>query len=250
MPSPPDSLSPLQRDLLIAALAVVLVTAPLWVGVFGLSEPGVSYERAEVVTDNDTIEFQGGPVHGSVPISEDVACSGSILYETRTCSFEAQLTDGETVPTGVRTSGTATHGFPYEEYRYVQVDDAVYETAYTVEEDPGDDMNQVHAALEHVDPDDVLESVSIAAEHSTLSEVVREALENGEAQTRGEVDVPETPIETDDGYYRVYQSGTTQPSQRDEAVRSLAWFGGPIVGLLLFYHLSGRITYADRVKQE
>ncbi|SDR26847.1 hypothetical protein [Natronobacterium texcoconense] len=250
MPSLSDSFSPLQRDLFIAALAIVLVTAPFWFGVFGFGEPVATYEQAEVIVDDETVEFEGDPSYGSVPISEDIACSGSILYETRTCAFEAQLTDNETVPTGIRTSGTATHGFSYEEYRYARVDGGVYETTYTVEEDPPDDMNQVHVDLKPADPDDVLESVSIDAERSTLSEVVRETLETGKAETRGEVDVPETPIATDDGYYRVYQSGTTQPSQRDEAVRSLAWFGGPVVGLLLFYHLSGRITYVDRVKRD
>lgn len=252
MPSVSTSLSPLQRDLVVGAVAVVLVATPFWIGSFGLDEPVTTYERAAITTDDETLEYEERAVSpfGPVPISEDIACSAGTIDEIRTCSLEAQLTGNDTVSTDIRTSSDTFSPFS-EEYQYVRVDGAVYEAIYPTGDGPNSTTNSVAIGLEQADPDAVLEDISIAADRSDIPDVVREAVESGEAETRGSVDLPQSPIETDDGeYYRVYQVGLKQPSQTDETIESLARFGGPIVGLLILYSLSHRLTYVDGVKRE
>lgn len=247
MPSVLASLSPLQRDVLIGIVAVGLVTGPFWIGVFGFGDEIHTYERAEVATDGENVVYEErSSPFGPVPISDDIACSADWV-QIRTCTFEAQIVENEPVLTQIRTENPEHTTLPFEEYEYVRVDDTLYETVYT----DGDDEGRVYLDLERVDPEAALEHVSIAAERRTVPEAVREAAETGEVETRTEIDVPQTPIKTDDGrYYRVYRDGSMQPSWVENALVTLVRFGGPIAGLALFYHLSRRVTYVDSVKRD
>lgn len=248
MPSVSAGFSPLQRDLLIAIVAVGLVTSPLWIGVMGFGDRIHTYERSEVVTDGESVVYEDEPSSpfGPVAISDEIACSAAWI-QVRTCAFEAQLVENETVPTHIRTGNPEHTSLPFKEYEYVRVDETLYEAAYT----DGDDEGRVYLDLERADPDAALEDVAIAADRSTVPEAVREAVETGEAVTRTEIDVPQTPVETADGrYYRVYRAGSTHPSWLENALVTLARFGGPIAGAALFYHLSQRLTYVDSVKRD
>lgn len=249
MPSVSADLSPLQRDLLLGIVALGLVTAPFWIGVFGFGDPIYTYERAEVAIDGETLEYEADPSSpfGPVSISDEIACSADWIHQIRTCALEAHLAENGTVATGIRTSNPEDFRPPVREYLYVIVDGTIYEATYT----GGDAGRTVYLDLERADPDAVLEHVSIAADRSFVPEAAREAAETGEAETRSEIDVPQAPIETDDGrYYRVYPAGQTRPPWTGELIESLARIGGPIAGLLLFYHLSQRITYVNSVKRE
>lgn len=241
-------LRPLHRDLFLGIVAVGLVTAPFWIGVFGFGDPIYTYERAGVATDGETVAYEDEPSSpfGPVPISDEIACSADWI-QVRTCAFEAQLVENETVPTHIRTGNPEHTSLPFEEYEYVRVDETLYEAAYT----DGDEDGRVYLDLERTDPDAALEDVSIAADRSTVPEAVRKAAETGETVTRTEISVPQTPVETADGrYYRVYRAGSTHPSWLENALVALARFGGPIAGAALFYHLSQRVTYVDSVKRD
>lgn len=249
MPSVSTRVSPLQRDLLLAVVAVGLVAGPVWIGVLGFGDPMYTYERSAVVTDGETVAYEDDPsfTYGPVPISDEIACSTD-WTQIRTCAFESQLVENEPVPTTIRTGNPERSSLPFgEEYGYISVDETLYEATYT----DGEEEGRIYLDLERADPDAALEDVSIAADRDTVPDAVREAAETGEAETRTEIDVPQTPIEVADGrYYRVYRTGATQPSALEELLVTLARFGGPIAGALLFYRLSRRITYVDDVKRE
>ena len=242
--SEPATLSLLYRDLLIAAVAVGLVATPLWIGAFGFGDPIYTYERSEVASVGENVVYKDKPSspYGPVAISDEIACSAAWI-QIRTCAFEAYLLENDPVETGFRSSDPENFSPPFGGYRYVSIDGTIYEAAYT----GADDGRTIYLDLEPADPDEALERVSIPADRPDVPEAVREAAETGKAETRSELDVPQTPIATDDGsYYRVYQAGLAQPSSTDEQIESLARIGGPIAGLLLFfYHLSVRYTYVE-----
>lgn len=242
-------LTPARRDALLALIALGLLTGPLWAPVVNLGGPTHQYERFEVTTTETGIEFatEGpAPFQTRTSISDDIACSST--REIRPCAFERLLLENETVPTEVHTTNAdAFIGDATERYRYVLVDDTVYEPTYapnrSVRNDDG--WYRIDLELEPADPDEALERVSLPADSDGVPPTVAEAARTGEATTRHDVAVPETPIRLEDGtYYRVYQS--------DSSLRPPVWRGldgffryvSPFVGLYLFWRLSARVSFS------
>lgn len=245
----------LHRDVLLAALALVLLTAPLWVPATGIGSPTYTYERAEVVVDdaggityaNDT----GVPLRADV--SDDIACSNP--WAVRPCGFERYLASNDVaIPSGIYTSNPGDRqSVPIEPYRYAQVNGTVYETVYTANRSVRNDegMYRLDLALEPTDPDEALRSVSLraSAEHEDVPAEAVAAARDGEAISHREVEVPETPLRLDDGsYYRVYAAGSNDPSRLGQFVRTVLTTVGPLFGLVLAYLVSRRfeITHAGK----
>jgi len=235
---PDDVLSPRCRAALLAALAFALLATPLWAPTDEFAGDTYTYERSEVVVDEDGISYVDEPrIRGIGPISEDLGCSTQ--FSSRTCAFERLLVENETVPTEIYTSNADNTALPStDRYRYVQIDGNVYETEYVANESAtrSDGMYRLDLALDRAVASDALERISIDAssDHSDVPDVVVEAAREGSATTPEEVRAPRTPIQLDDGrHYRVYQTGSSSPDVDPRVIDVLFDVSGVTVGLIV-----------------
>lgn len=239
--------TPAQRDALTCVFALALLTAPLWSFPIDFDQRVHEYERAEVRVNGSSIEYatdlDGTP--DRTPISDEIGCSA--FLDTRICAFESYLAANHSIPTEWR-SGSEPSGYTsvpeFDRYQYVRVDGQIYEATYTTG-DPNatgdethDGLVRIHLALRPTDPGETLDAVSVDAEN--VPPTVRQAARTGSANHTGAVAVPETPVRTSTGYYRVYEE-----SVRDRSVLS-GFFGvvlrlfSPAVGLGLLVGLRSR----------
>lgn len=242
-------LTPARRGVLLAVLAVALLAAPLWAPALHLSEPTYRYERVSVTADENGIQYaneSAGPLPPDMPISDEIACSGA--REIRACAFEQLLLENETVQSTVTTrSLDAEKRWPAHRYRYVLLDDSVYEPRYVANRSAhqGNGWYRLDLTLEPADPDQVLQYVSLPAESDEVPATVAEAARTDAATRRGEIEVPTTPIRLEDGsYYRVYEADRDR--DRPPLWHALDWglrYAAPVVALGLFARLSRRIEY-------
>lgn len=239
--------SPLQRDILLGLLAAGLLTAPLWIGLVGISGPTYTYDRAEVTVNETGIEYVNSEeVPFYTPISDSVECAGWV-GDLRACSFERYLLQEDSLPTEIYQSNpNMTLSFSAYEanyYRYVQIDNKVYEPSLEVNtsaEREGS-LYRVDMVLDSADPAEVLQRVSLDVDE--VDSVTAETAQEGVTTSTNDVAVPETPVKIDDGtYYRVYQErGFEEPSTAASGIHTLFTYGGPVIGLVIVASLSRRV---------
>lgn len=248
-------LTPFRRTLLWATVSLALLATPVAVSAMNVSETTYTYERAEVVVDDeDGITYAGDPDLYSIHLSEDIGCSTPM--DTRTCAFERHLVSNATVPTELYATSSSypddVFDLRLDRYRYVQLDGSVYEPTYVVNQSVrnADGSYRVDLALESADATDALRDVSIDAadERADVPSVVVEAAREGSASADREVEVPQTPIRVDDGtYYRVHQSDRSEPEPMMPVYGTALSIVGPLAGLHILYRLFQRleVTYVD-----
>ncbi len=239
-------ITPFRRDVLLAVIALLLLLSPVWVAVSDISATKHTYERAEVVVDEeDGITYVGDPQLYDTHISKDIGCS--VPQDTRTCAFERHLLSNTTVPTEVYTNNPAA---PFDvgisRYQYVQINGSIYEPAYvgnrSAQRDDG--FYRIDLELESASATDALRRVSIDVSDGSedVPPVVVEAAREGIATADRAVEVPQTPLRIDDDtYYRVYAAGQTDPTPTSSFLGTVLPIVGPIVGLYIAYRLSRRI---------
>lgn len=245
-----------RRGATLLVLALILLTAPFWIGQFDLDADRYTYERTEVGVEDGTISYVG-PTTGPephLPISDDLGCEarGPNAVE-RICSFEHHLaTSNATIRFGWSTTTIDMEPARGREHRYLLFPDGVYEqlerTANSTESasDLHGEFYPMYLEIEAVDPHVALHDVSVDASRSNVPNVVRRAAESGEASTRGGVDVPQDPIRVDGGtYYRVYESDVSDPPPLETAAYLFARFLAPVLGLgpLVTVGSNVRVTY-------
>lgn len=232
LPQPLSNLSSKRRDGLVFVIGLLLLFSPVLVTMGFVGGTDYHYEGVEVVTTGDTLTYADeSVVPDGTPISDEIACSGTLLQ--RGCALEPALADGETLPLGIESDNPnddpAIADQPYE---FVQLENAVYRTSYTTGED-----NTVEVAINSTSPNIALHAVSVDSEE--VSSTVVEAAEEGEATSRTSVDVPETPVHLDDGYYRVYV--TQEADEGATSPLSLMIFFGAALGGILLLSLSRKL---------
>ncbi|ELY46393.1 hypothetical protein [Natronorubrum tibetense] len=246
---PLNSVAPFHRDLALAVLAVALLTAPLWAATLSLGEPVTEYDRVEVTTDGDGVAYADpDAVPPETPISESIECAGW-GGDVRACSFEEHLLEVDSLPTSLYSTNPNSTSVPWtltaDYYDYVQLDDRLYEVAYETNASAqrSDGMYRVDITLEPADPDDVLRWESIDVDDADLPSVVADTARDGSGTSRDAVDVPESPIELEDGtYYRVYQErGERDPPTGERPLSAALTFVSPVVGLIVLVRLSRRV---------
>ncbi|MBZ6496879.1 hypothetical protein [Natrinema longum] len=239
-------LTPFRREFVVAAVAILLLLTPVWVSVVNLGEATYTYERAEVVVDEeDGITYAGDPQLDETPISTEIGCS--VPEDTRTCAFERSLLSNATIPTDVYTNNPAA---PFDvginRYQYVAINGSVYDASYignqSVQRDDG--LYRIDLALEPTTATDALRrvSVNVSTGSGDVHPVVVDAARQGTATADRAVEVPQTPLRLADGtYYRVFLAGQNEPT----SLESLLGLGlsalGPIAGLYLCYRISRRV---------
>jgi|GEM_PF-3367520 len=242
---PRPSLSNRRVAILSVALGLLLLTAPLWIGVFDLQESVTTYEREEVTTEGEAIRYATSPPGIRYPVlSEDLGCTlGQPRATMRLCAHEAALATGQERPVITWTDGPDANVLsPAIRYRYVQVEEAVYEPTADVADGPGDppadetDRYPVYLDLERVDPATALADLSVPVEADRVPGVVRSAAREGSATTRGTVDAPPHPIRLADGsIYRVVLDERGDPPAWSSILHSLAVYLAPVFGLLAIH---------------
>lgn len=238
------SLTPARRDLLLACVALALLTFPLWGASYLPPSSTYQYERVEVVPTDSTIEYVDD-VPSDVPVSDEVGCSGS--WEIRTCTLEGQLTN-ETIPTECTTTGTDPDPSTLpggDRYGYVDLDGTLYEAVAIANESAStdDDTHRIDIGLEPASPDEALEDVAVDRNADEVSSTATEAATDGRAETSSEAEIPETPIKTgDDTYYRVYLTSSSSVSTLvSSPIDALVPYVPSGLGLYLLVGLSRRI---------
>lgn len=221
-----DRIPPKLRAAILAALAVGLCAAPLAVMLSDVGERVHHYESGEVVANENRIKYGEGadifPRNGL--ISNEIDCLGT--RDQRVCQFEKYALRKGGLDVG------EDWGPPIlDPPRYVQLRGQLYERTYT-EMDSGDRVRFGH---EPVDAQRVLGLVSVDAER--VPPEVAEAARTGHASSREAVEVPETPVATDDGeYYRVSREYSERhPASEDWLTRLAAL--SPLVGVALLVGL-------------
>lgn len=223
------------RVAMLAVLGIVLCAAPLFVAVSDVGEPVQRYDSTEVTANDTSIWTDDVTVLYNRPLSEEIACLGD--YNVRTCQFEEYALQRGGIETGVRVSGPdASLTSVVEEdpvVRYVQIDGRLYERTYPTYETESE--YAVRFEHEPGNAERVLDTVAVEADD--VSPTVAEAIREGEATSRDEIDVPETPIATSDGsYYRVYHRNQSPAPRTDDWVTWLAALS-PLGGLALLVRL-------------
>lgn len=238
---------PVGRDVVLAILALGLLTVPLWIPTIHLIDPPYRYEAVEVTSNGSNVEYATEfPSSDRTPISDRIACSGW-EYEVRTCSFERGVLQGREVPTEMSSHDpdwSLTHRIlyldhdrpPSEDYRYVRLNDTIYRPTVeaTDRPAPGTDGYRVVLGLDQVAPANALRNVSLDADSEAVPTPVSEAARTGEARSYAAVDVPDTTIRVEDGSYRrVYVAAFDGTGSNDHWVNTLLNVGPPVLGLAL-----------------
>lgn len=235
-------LSPLRRSLLLGLIGLGLLAAPLWVPALHLDDPTYTYERTEIVVDDEEgITYVGGVGEQPRRLSDDIACTMP-WDDYRTCALERQVLGNETIPSGVYTSNpnstdpTITDG----RYRYVQLDGSTYEPRAVVNRSVQNDAgsHELYLDLDPIPPEAVLDDVArdVSSERLDVPPAVREAARTGSATSHTVRDVPPTPIHVEgEGYYGVSIADQTDPTPMGQALGILLPIVCPFFGLFPLY---------------
>ena len=228
-----ERIPPSVKAATIVVLGIGLCVFPVLVAASGVGERVQHYESAEVVANDSSIWYESrDPRLYDRQVSDEIACLGD--YNVRICQFEESALRRGGVETSVRVSApevrfTSMMG----EARYVQIDGRLYERTYpTNETESGYVVRFEH---EPANGERVLGEVAKNIEY--VPPEVAAAAREGEATSRNDVAVPETPVVTSDGeYYRVRQRNSDLPPRSDDW---LTWLSAlsPLGGVALLVGL-------------
>lgn len=233
-----------RRTLLVAVVALVLLSGPVWSAALHIGDPSYRYESTEVTLDSEHGYSYAGEsgLQSNHLLSDQIGCSSS--RTERICALERTVLN-QSVSTRIYTSDPdyRRSSMGTERYRYVLIDGQTYETGYVANQSVPEDRGYrvVELALEPVPREEVLRSVSLDATRSTVSPVVRTAAETGAASSHERVDV-DTPVRLADGsYHRVYNVGAVRPSGVERVLGWALTYLGPLVGVALLAYVAGRV---------
>lgn len=244
---------------MLAVVALIFLASPVGVLATNISETTYTYERVEVVADDeDGISYAGDPdFHelSEIHLSEDIGCS--VPQDARVCAFERQLVANGTVSIGTTNFPPPSPMFDVgiDRYQYVQIDGAVYEPTYVVNRSvQNDDGYRIDLALNSTSAQNALRDVSIDASAGSgdTPSVIVEAAKRGTASADHKAEIPQTPIRVGDGaFYRVYLADENQPTPLGPYYGVAISFFGPIAGLSIIYRLTHRfeITHLGKDRQ-
>lgn len=227
-----------QQDLLLLILALALATSPFWAPATLWASDDYRYGSTEVVATETGLEFidDGADVPDGVSISEEIACSGTLV--DRTCGTERAVVEQGPMPIGIESDRVERDDrIASPTYRFVQLDGTVYRATYDVEDGT---TGPVVANLSPALPDAALHGVSIDANDEDVPGTAVEAAEDGEATAGSTIGVPSTPIQLDDGsYHRVYLLEAGGDGASSPLV--FAVFFGLALGITILVSLSRKI---------
>jgi hypothetical protein len=248
MPSSRPSFS--TRILLLALVGLLLLGAPAWAPPLHLDDPTYRYERVEVTASNGTIEWADrDAVPGDTPISEEIGCSDG--FEARICAFEQRVLEEGSVPSALAGGPPDQELHPGQfasRYTYVRLD-RIYAATYrynTSRPQTESGAYRIDATLEPADPTEALQAVSLSLESPEVLPVVAEAARNGAATAPRQVPTPDTTLQFEGSYYRVFQTAESEPPWWGSPIHIALVFGGPLAGVVILIRLHQRLTKLDQ----
>ena len=225
-----ESLTPARRDALLAVLAVGMLLAPLWVPGLHLDDPEYRYESVEVEADGTQLRFATEPEDPLLGLSERIACAGDRWG--RACVFEHFVATNHSVPTRIYANPDREFRDDVHDHRYqfVLINGTVYEVGAVPNASvTGHGGRRLDLGLRPVPAERALRYESVDVQE--VPPPVRQAARTGSAIGYVE-DLPDTPIELDDGTYRrVYIAETNYPADHERGTESLLTYGLPVIGL-------------------
>ena len=230
---------PLVRDVLLLLLAVVLILSPVLATMNVFGGPEYRYESVEVIETDSGIAFADeSDVPPGVPISDEIACSGTLVQ--RACALEAPLTDGGSQPLGVTTTDLEVDpGISDPPYRFVLLNGTLYRTTYETNESAqrADGSYPVEVTLSPSSSGVSLHAVSVP--EGDVSGTIAEAARNGVATSKSAKDVPSTPVALQGNtYHRVFP--VEEPSEGLTEVGQALFFVAAF-GVILLISVSRKI---------
>lgn len=237
-------LTPPRRVALAGLLAIGLLATPLWVPALHLDDPSYTYERFEVVVDEEEgITYANeSAVPSNRQLSDRLGCTHT-FNDFRLCGFERQLRDNGTVPSGWYTSRTGSGYFSEAaRYQYLQFNGTTYEALTWVNESRTNEGGSfsLDLTLEPRDRETVLEAISRDATEATALDVdptIVDAAVDGSARSHEEIDVPATVFAVQDGFYRVHVTEESNPAATGPLFNAILFWGGPLLGLGLLLRI-------------
>jgi hypothetical protein len=220
------------RSLLKLAVAVALVTVPLWGPALALTGDRYEYRATLLDPGNGTLGVAGDP-SGPPYAAGDIDCFAAI-QPARACALDAGLVNGSrTVDYPALGGGTGAPPFRDERYVAFGLGSPVYERTARYADGGG---GQVTFGLERVPPREALREVAV--DLSRAPAPVRETVDTGVGVAREPLS--ENPIVrvppsggVDARYFLVYDAGRRDrlsANPGDEAVLELL---AVVVGVLL-----------------
>jgi len=199
---------------LVVAIALLLVTVPLWAPPLDVTGPDYRNTAAELSAENGTlaVDYENAD-RRQLPAIEGIDCAASHPLSARRCLFDGGTIDGNV--TGVNPDIVAvSHSSAGEEIlrgptdEYVLLGDTVYRrTATFVAANDSVGMT-VELGVEPVDPTVALADVATPADR--LSEPAKTAIREGETTTNKPLKSANHVVELDGRYYVIYETGSPQ----------------------------------------
>lgn len=233
---------PLWRDLLLLGLALSLIASPAWAPAVLWISDGYEYESTEVIATDTGLEFADpSAVPDGVPISDEIACSGTLI--DRTCALERTVVDGGPQPLGIVTENVeADDRIVDPPYRFVQLDRTIYRIGYDLGAEEEDGFPVLANASPAI-PDAALHAVAVDEEDAPRTAV--EAAEEGEAVADGPINVPNHPIAMDDGSHRRVYLVEEGPRGANSPLIYAVFFGLTL-GITILFSLSRKVRISVR----
>lgn len=199
------------RGELVAVVALLLVTVPLWAPPLDVTGPDHRYTAAELSAENGTlaVDFTNADRRYLPPI-DGIDCAASDLRSPRRCLFDGGTIDGNV--TGVNPGIVAvSHSSAGTEIlrgagdEYVLLGDTVYRRSATFVAANDSVGMTVALGVEPVDPAVAL--ADVATPERRISEPAKTAISEGEVVTDEPLMRAGRVLELDGRYYVIYEIG-------------------------------------------
>jgi hypothetical protein len=240
-----ERMSSRQKAAVVSLFAISLCAAPVVGTVIGTGEPVYTYERAEIVVDDNRLAYEGeldelGVSPPATPLYEHIDCS-YLFTPSRVCPLESYVLENGPIPTQEYSQDTNKSSFFDSPTPYVFVGDALYRrtsstnTSVTNE----DGSYRVEIDLEPADPQRVREEMAVSVDFDRIPPVIAETVREGKVRSTDDAPTSAFPVVAKDGsYYSVLKTESAEPPY-ESGLPPILWLGPP-GGVAVFVWLWSR----------
>lgn len=200
---------PTRRELTIA-IALLLITVPIWAPALDVTGPDYRYEVAELADEDGKLDVDLSE-GGDVADVEGIDCVDRTFDLPRRCLYDGGAVDGNVTgvnPGIIRVSGPSAGDELTRRTRtdeYALLGDTVYRRSATFVSANESAGMVVELGVERVDAATALDDV--ARDQQYVSAAAKRAVETGSLTTNEPLADANEVLAVDGGYYVVYESG-------------------------------------------
>ena len=225
------------RRRIVVAVALLLVTVPLWAPPLDVTGPDHRYAAAELSDEGGTlaVDYHNAD-RRALPAIEGIDCTGRHWNFPRRCFFEGGAIDGNItgVNPSIVTVSTPAAGdqLSLRGEEYVLLKDIIYRRSETFVAANDSVGMTVELGVERVDAETALADVS--QPESRVSSPAKTVVREGEVVTNEPLADAWHVLELDGGYYVVYETGQPRFLSAKPDVERFFEAVCVLVGALLF----------------